>query len=530
MSTRPPGPNHFAHGVEAASVQARADVEAAELDLAKRRNELAQNALAEARDRLTEAENLFHTQQNTFKAAAAYAESARELLDASIVRLAAVRAPLHPVRKTPVEVLGLIFELCLEDNSDMPPPQTFAALSRTSFIVQQRQAFHLASTCQLWREAALTTSRLWRDIKLRLDDVTSQNVDAWRHYLSTMLSRSSSAPLRVHVSRCRAPHRFDESFLQTIVGAIRRCTRLSAYFPQVSGPDDAALLVLTAETPNLRELALYTDITFELDDNIELWPDTPLLRTIKGTFPFSFCKHAFPSVTDASLIKCLPDDVAAFFDLAPALSTISLESLCTSGGLQVVTEHAAVKTLTVWHSKVDDAPLQLSQWYIFPQLRKLIFRGSRSAARTRLSYLSGIIGTRTAATLSCLSIMHTDFDLNSIGDLTDALVALQRLRRLELRASRFTRRTFQSLCTVLGSPDAADGKWACPELQALQFGDSTTLSDDCDQERLVQMVQARITATKSDDADNRPGRLHAVTGVRTFEADVLARIRNIISA
>ncbi|KZV91005.1 hypothetical protein EXIGLDRAFT_770276, partial [Exidia glandulosa HHB12029] len=465
MSQQHLDPNRFASGAEVASVQARADLEKAEVELAERRNEHAQNALQEARDRLAEAERVFHMQQDEFNAASTYAESARELLDASIVRLGVVRAPLHPIRKTPIEVLSLIFELCVQ--RDTMAPAKLAELPTSSFVARQRQPFHLAGTCRLWRRAALATPLLWTDIKLRLDDATPKTLETWQTYLSTMLSRSSSAPLHIYISRCRVPQRMDESLIQSVVAAIKRCESLCIYVPTVKNNNDKTLLLMSAEMPALRELTLHAGIAFELDDHVEILPHTPLLATITATFPFSLCKYNFPAVTAATLQTCTHDSIAEFLTLAPAASVIYLESLHREEEPQVITEAPNVKTLTVCRNKVDNELFWLARRFSFPELRKLILRGARSASRGRLSYLQGIVGTATAVALGNLILHNIDFDVSIVETLAEVLADLPNLKRLEFRGISFTQHAFKRFCDVLGAPGDEHGMWTCPALLRL---------------------------------------------------------------
>ncbi|KAH7093978.1 hypothetical protein BKA62DRAFT_584743, partial [Auriculariales sp. MPI-PUGE-AT-0066] len=78
---------------------------------------------------------------------------ARELdrmLDEQQLAVVLERAHLHPIRNTPVEVLGRIFEIAYYDH-----------LSETVMAVRKKMPFVLSAVCQRWRSAALFNPRVW---------------------------------------------------------------------------------------------------------------------------------------------------------------------------------------------------------------------------------------------------------------------------------------------------------------------------------------------------------------------------------
>lgn len=78
------------------------------------------------------------------------------------------------MRKAPLEVLCLIFELCVED-----PPDDLADLYQYFLHrrARQHQPFYLAAVCRCWRTACLSCPRMWAHIILVLDFIASRDVD-----------------------------------------------------------------------------------------------------------------------------------------------------------------------------------------------------------------------------------------------------------------------------------------------------------------------------------------------------------------
>ncbi|KZW01804.1 hypothetical protein EXIGLDRAFT_602621, partial [Exidia glandulosa HHB12029] len=84
-------------------------------------------------------------------------DDARRKCDTQRAELDRQYALFHPVRKVPLEILGHIFEMCLEGLSidDFPGAEDSDILNR------QRQPFDLAAVCRRWRSASLSYPRAW---------------------------------------------------------------------------------------------------------------------------------------------------------------------------------------------------------------------------------------------------------------------------------------------------------------------------------------------------------------------------------
>ncbi|EJD45410.1 hypothetical protein AURDEDRAFT_165625 [Auricularia subglabra TFB-10046 SS5] len=201
MSFNPLDPNRFATGIEAHSVRARVDIELADVELATRRHALAKETYRTAKKRFHETKEAFKLHKAAKEEALEYMEDARGRLDASIARLATAKAPVHPVRKTPLEVLGLIFELCLEHTDRSAIPE-----SRAHVRARQLQPFYLAAVCRRWRQASHACPQAWSVFDLQLDDVSRSSAKYWEAFLTCFLDRSSKRPLDIRLIRKAPAH------------------------------------------------------------------------------------------------------------------------------------------------------------------------------------------------------------------------------------------------------------------------------------------------------------------------------------
>ena len=112
--------------------------------------------------------------------------SKKDQLEERITRL---RAPFHPVRRIPPEVLGQIFEACLPDYAAWEPPTTAAQ--------RRRIPFSLAAVCRLWRTAALIHPRIWSYIDVDMYRIDDGNVGWYKSQLRFLLGRAGVVPLQI---------------------------------------------------------------------------------------------------------------------------------------------------------------------------------------------------------------------------------------------------------------------------------------------------------------------------------------------
>ncbi|KAH7097972.1 hypothetical protein BKA62DRAFT_593675, partial [Auriculariales sp. MPI-PUGE-AT-0066] len=113
------------------------------------------------------------------------------------------RAHLHPIRNTPVEVLGHIFEIAVQDANDtraetFGTPEYCDLLSENVMATRKRMPFVLSAVCQRWRFAALHNPRVWVYICLYSTARTKYWPFGHMHELvQLVVSRSGQIPLHL---------------------------------------------------------------------------------------------------------------------------------------------------------------------------------------------------------------------------------------------------------------------------------------------------------------------------------------------
>ena len=111
-----------------------------------------------------------------------------------ITRIGQMQGVLHPLRRTPIELLGYIFTLAVQES-------VIEGEVKASKNEQPRHggqdptllAWKLSHVCRRWRNAALDTPRMWRYLRLDLRRTTHQI----SHRLNTLVRRSGAVPLDV---------------------------------------------------------------------------------------------------------------------------------------------------------------------------------------------------------------------------------------------------------------------------------------------------------------------------------------------
>jgi hypothetical protein len=104
-----------------------------------------------------------------------------------------LRALMHPVRRCPDEILGVIFELTM--------PYSHGQI--------MRQSVRLSSVCQRWRSVALDTPRLWSDIVFDL----SKPSESQRFLRACILPRLRQVQSRIRI----------EAINSNSISALREC-------------------------------------------------------------------------------------------------------------------------------------------------------------------------------------------------------------------------------------------------------------------------------------------------------------------
>lgn len=517
-------PNRFASDLEAPLVLARVEIEQADLDLASRRHEVAAAALKDAEARFQDAQTVYLLHKAARDDAAAYEDGARQQLDASRARLAAVRASLHPVRKTPPEVLVLIFEYCLEHLVQTWYLPTHDAQVRA----RQLQPFRLAAVGRLWRHVVLGNPRLWTTVELKLDSVRHRRVPVWCDYLRTVLSRSGSAGLHIRITRARQPKDTDQPLISCVLDNLHRCLSLYIYLTTIAADNDNALPLLVADTLSLHTLHLRVQHMSIMVGAFDSSPKRPVLRQVQATFPFDMMEGLeYDSISTATLRDCClnedGNDLHHFLDMAPNVSELYLLRPDLSEWAFNTTS-ASVTTLHVAYDDDDELLPPLGDYFVLPNLKKLHLRGTVLASSARMKYLARVSENSPALT----HVVVNALDEVGVSELVSALKSCTQLRRLEIWGAHFTPSAFRELCGALGST-GDDGTWVCPALRVLTLARTCTFDAACDHGLLARSVQARMSAATTSDAERAPSHLITVNVRACIEPAVAARLQELLS-
>ncbi|KAJ7099546.1 hypothetical protein B0H15DRAFT_820658 [Mycena belliarum] len=162
----------------------------------------------------------------------------------------------------PVEVLEIIFQMCLPD-TDYVSPNTFQA------------PLLLCQVCGSWRKVALFTPSLWSSLSIRL----ARRPGLWKDFLDSWLGRSGGRPISLSITGFSQSYHFDEHILKLVVKhskrwqrlrldgvrATTRATLLNTCMPlletlEISG---GRVHIFPADIPRLRTLSI-------LDENADL--------------------------------------------------------------------------------------------------------------------------------------------------------------------------------------------------------------------------------------------------------------------
>ncbi|KZV91466.1 hypothetical protein EXIGLDRAFT_769905 [Exidia glandulosa HHB12029] len=430
------------------------------------------------------------------------------------------------VMRTPFEVLGLIFELCVgQDLSEMDQRDVLQRVPQRPFI--------LAGVCKQWHRAALLHPRVWANINLSLLHVKSKNVPTWRSYLSTMISRSGKAPLALRITRRgRESKKYDAQLVRKLLPELHRCHWLHIGIHLLFTNDDTALPILHARFPTLRQLHLDVGILSDSVDLTRFLPYTPLLRSLTGEFPFhsSDTLH-MPQLLTASLQSCSMLSVAALLGSAPSLQTLNfdtgvffmfrlppLSTECISG----------VENLTIICDAYGIPPMvEFARYVRFTALTSLTLSGQQDGAEARLTFFAHA-AEHMGSTLTSLRAELNNRIGEALRLLLTGLSFCSQLASLELSALFGTKSQLAELCEFLSAPPEGM-PWACPQLHSIDLR-GCSFEKECDEGAIAEMLKRRLEAA-NDDATPvavRPKRISRVVNPRYPSSALVAAIRALL--
>lgn len=156
-----------------------------------------------------------------------------------ITRIGQMQGVLHPLRRTPIELLGYIFTLAVQESVI----EWEVKASRCEYPRHGGQdptllAWKLSQVCRRWRNAALDNPRMWRYLRLDLRKASHQI----SHRLNTLVRRSGAVPLDVSMQYANPQNIGSFSVLWTshVLNFGKKWRRLLIDFDSVVQGDDGA--------------------------------------------------------------------------------------------------------------------------------------------------------------------------------------------------------------------------------------------------------------------------------------------------
>lgn len=156
-----------------------------------------------------------------------------------IARIGQFQGVLHPLRRTPIELLGYIFTLAVQESVvEWEIKASKNELPRHGGQDPTLLAWKLSQVCRRWRNAALDTPRMWRYLRVDLRKVTHQI----SHRLNVLVRRSGAVPLDVCMQFANPQNIGTFSVLWTghILNFGKKWRRLLIDFDSVVQGDDGA--------------------------------------------------------------------------------------------------------------------------------------------------------------------------------------------------------------------------------------------------------------------------------------------------
>lgn len=515
-------PNGFATGALAATALALVAVEQDDVAAARRHEQQARDALSAADRLVRETGAAYEHSVGARCVAAAQAISATELLQAAMDRLAAARAPLHPVRKTPRDVLVVIFAYCVDDLRHLSAVREMCEWD-TALRQRQLQPFWLARVCRLWRTAALSQPRIWSLFELHAGINKRRSVQKWMGYLDMLDARCGAVPVHIGLYRAGRPGLHDSELTSKIACLLDRCRTMCVFQPEFV-ESDPTLLVLQRNTPRLERLDM--QVTHVHSSISLLLPHVPVLRVLTGSYPFADTLFDFSSLVAADLqsICCsaIQDDLSALLGAAPILRELRATDIYTGGISLGPPAVSGVTRLRLTFDDPNNSPLALARRVEFPSLGMCELDGTPAASKHRLEYLIAL----ATGSQSLVRVVVGNLNRHGLRQLADNLHVFRAVRDLEIWGARFSRASFTHLCASLQGRDDA-GRFVCPALVILRLP-ACSFHKECDQEALVRCVRKRLLAAKELHRDSAPARLLHVKMCRNMNPAVVAAVKQAL--
>ncbi|KAJ6511183.1 hypothetical protein C8R45DRAFT_1207875 [Mycena sanguinolenta] len=267
--------------------------------------------------------------------------------------------PPSPIEFLPPEILAEVFV------NFLPTYPGFLLCSGTL------SPLLLCQVCRHWRDIALSTPPLWRNLSIVVQDPDDRQTEKLQ-LLQTLIERSANCPLSLKLTvPITSP--VNEQFIETIVMHCGRWEHLDVLVPF------DCLHLLQGEMPLLRELTIGPqDLRYDVDFTLSLFESAPQLRQLVLTSRFLHSTMCLPWAQLTHLeAHCLYEhECIDILRDAPLLVTCTLRVCRSDEDVQVlvgppVPVHIHLCTITLHVATADVRLWKVLDRLTLPGLRRL---------------------------------------------------------------------------------------------------------------------------------------------------------------
>ncbi|KAH7071783.1 hypothetical protein BKA62DRAFT_734367 [Auriculariales sp. MPI-PUGE-AT-0066] len=528
-------PNRFVDGVEADAIRQRVSQERAarlpplrvaikaarrDLDVADEDVRAAQRHLTDARDRLGRSglspfDAQFHEVYELIEGAehgVSFAEAERatalvnlnekiEDLWRTQQEIESLLHQLQLVRRMPLELLGLIFEMHvlgahLMNDFDQPDDPVATSMSDTRMDELRRAPFALAAVCRDWRQAALCAPRIWSTISVTMLQCSlSPPAEA----LAVIMNRSGKTDITINISRAclRAA---SEKMRSQLVSAMARCATLHMSCLDFDWAEDMR--------------------------DFRLLPNAPRLSSFQCALMMPDPLSSFGSVTSARLIKFTGKEIITWVGHTPNLRhlTIVCNGYCDETLLGLRQKPAVLHQLEELAVYNDLGAFSLATCFNTPRLRslKMIAQSLHRSCGQDLILFSQ----------RCPALAQVSLEGTFHGSLTALLSAAKSMPSLEelvvFKLDHFSQIDLIAFCDALLPLPSSPGIWPCSRLHTI---DVPLIASDIRishvRQAPINFVRARLSASSTQlpgaPVALRRCRLHPDAALQQEVDDILSR-------
>lgn len=236
-------------------------------------------------------------------------------------RVKELDALLNPIRTCPDDILRLIFEQTVQGSK-----------SRLA------QAKHLSHVCSLWRAIALTTPRIWSDIRINF---SGQHNNSFARpipqYWEPILKRAKNVPMALDIYLPIQMYSYlwswDKTLLQKITSLERLTLRIQGdgHFGQIDTPDLQPPLVAIPELTIVAEtITLSPNQRWDATSWMSHWPSVTSL-TLSGLHSLNCTKpNEFPLLKHLKLQNIATIQLPILLIRFPNIRTLFMDAVTLS--------------------------------------------------------------------------------------------------------------------------------------------------------------------------------------------------------